>query len=119
MLFKGAKSIRPVYALNLVNKLMVQDIQDPGVQLIFNIVTSNVMEGTVLSTVVEEEPPTPIQYKDAAKALLDHDVNLVGVIKDGIPFLSFTDLDVEQGDSMFYIGLRRRTWREIAAMLTP
>ena len=119
VLFKGAKSIRPVYALNLVNKLMVQDIQDPGVQLIFNIVTSNVMEGTVLSTVVEEEPPAPIQYKDAAKALLDHDVNLVGVIKDGIPFLSFTDLDVEQGDSMFYIGLRRRTWREIAAMLTP
>ena len=117
VLFKGAKNIKPVFALNMVDKLMVQDLQDPGVQIILNIVTSNVIEGTLLSTVVEDEPANPMAYRQVAKILLDHDINLVGVIKDGIPHLSFVDLDVEHGDSMFYIAVRRREWSEIAPML--
>ena len=117
VLFKGAKNIKPVFALNMVDKLMVQDLQDPGVQIILNIVTSNVIEGTLLSTVVEDEPANPMAYRQVAKILLDHDINLVGVIKDGIPHLSFVDLDMEHGDSMFYIAVRRREWSEIAPML--
>ena len=118
VLFKGATNIKPVFALNMVDKLMVQDLQDPGVQLILNIVTSNVMEGTLLSTFVEREPASPIPYTQVAKTLLDHDVNLVGIIKDGIPHLSFVDLEIERGDSLFYIAVKRRAWSELAPLLS-
>lgn len=117
VLFKGARNIKPVFALNMVDKLIVQDLQDPGVQLILNIVTSNVVEGTLLSTHVEKAPATPIPYTQVAKALLDHDVNLVGIIKDGIPHISFLDLELERGDSLFYIAVKRRTWSELASLL--
>ena len=101
----------------MVDKLMVQDLQDPGVNLILNIVTSNVMEGTLLSTVVADDPANPMAYRQVAKILLDHDINLVGIIKDGIPHLSFIDLDMELGDSLFYIAVQRREWSEIAPLL--
>ncbi len=117
VLFKGARNIKPVFALNMVDKLMVQDLQDPGVQLILNIVTSNVMEGTLLSTVVEKDPASAIPYTQVAKALLDHDVNLVGIIKDGVPHLSFLELELERGDSLFYIAVKRHTWSELAGLL--
>ncbi len=118
VLFKGARNIKPVFALNMVDKLIVQDLQDPGVQLILNIVTSNVVEGTLLSTYVEKASASPIPYTQVAKALLDHDINLVGVIKDGIPHISFVELELERGDSLFYIGVKRRTWSELAPLLT-
>lgn len=118
VLFKGARNIKPIFALNMVNKLMVQDLQDPGVQLILNIVTSNVVEGTLLSTYVEKDPATPMPYTQVAKALLDHDINLVGIIKDGIPHISFLNLELERGDSLFYIAVKRRTWSELAPLLS-
>ena len=118
VLFKGATNIKPVFALNMVDKLIVQDLQDPGVQLILNIVTSNVMEGTLLSTYVEKAPATSMPYTQVAKLLLDHDVNLVGIIKDGIPHLSFVGLELERGDSLFYIAVKRRSWTELAPLLS-
>ncbi len=117
VLFKGARNITPVFALHAVDKLMVQDVQDPGVQLILSIITSNVLEGTLASTTVETAMESPLPYREAAKTLLNHDINLVGVIRNGIAHLSFRDVFVAENDAMFYIATERHSWKAIQSLL--
>ena len=85
VLFTESRRVSRVYTLQVANNLLVQEAQDPGVNLMTQAITSNVVEieETLASTTVEEDPERPLPYIDAAKRLLDHGVNLIGVVRDG------------------------------------
>ena len=113
LLFKGAKNVSLVYTFKLSNNLIVQEIQDPGVNLLTQAITSNQFEGTLDSTEVTEEVTVRSPYKDVAKRLLDFDINLVGVIRDGEVNVQFDNLmlaaeiDVRQKVRDIWVNVER------------
>lgn len=120
VLFNDFPNLSLVYTLQVANNLLVQEAQDPGVNLLTQVIISNVtdIEETLASTPVDAAPGADTSYTDVAKKLLDHGVNLVGVIRDGSIFVGFEDLTLAQGDSLVYISKTRHSRQEISALLS-
>ena len=45
--------------------------------------------------------------------MLDRDVNMVGVVRDGTVYLRFTDLFPLKGDVLVYIASSRLEWESV------
>ena len=116
VLFDLASEVSLVYTLKMANNMLVQEAQDPGVHALSQAITSNEMEGTLASTVAVSPPPG-MSYVDAAKALLDEDVNLVGVVRDGSVIASLVGQSMTGGDRLVYISKLQIGWSEIGPML--
>ncbi|MCH7652869.1 MAG: hypothetical protein IIB14_04255, partial [Chloroflexi bacterium] len=96
---------------------IVQEIQDPGGNLLKQAITSNQFEGTLDSTEVSEEVRVQSPYRDIAKKLLDFDINLVGVIRDGEVHVRLDNLALTQKDVLVYICSSRTDWPSLRALL--
>ena len=107
VLFEGMENVSLVFPLQLANNLLVQESQDPGVSLLTQVITSNKMEGTLLSTRLETVPERGVAYPDIAKRMLDRDVNLVGIVRGGTVHLRFTELFPVKDDVLVYIASSR------------
>ena len=117
ILFAGAKNVSLVRTLHLSNNLLVQEAQDPGVSLLTRAVTSNRIDGTLASTRVEDSSAGSLIYLEAAKKLLDKEINLIGVIRDGSVQFNFGNLTLTQNDSLVYISSSRLTWESLRPLL--
>ena len=117
-LFNVSDRVTLVYTMEIAHNIMVQEAQDTGVMLLTRAITSNEIEGTLSSTGVESAPSATTAYVSVAKDLLDHDVNLVGVVRDGAIKVSFEGLSMARGDRLVYISKSRRTWDAIERMLS-
>ena len=116
VLFDSSANLSLVHGIQVVNNLFVQESQDSGVMRLTLAMTSNQIERNLASTTVESPPPRTT-YKDAAKALLDHGVNLVGVIRGDSVHMDFDDIEVLRGDLLVYIGKSRLKPEEMDALL--
>ena len=117
LLFRGVKNLSLVYTFRMSNNLIVQEVQDPGVNMLTQAITSNQIEGTLVSTRVEGGVDRSLPYIEVAKRLLDHEVNLVGVIRDETVHVKFDNLDLAENDRLVYISSKRRGWQEIRSLL--
>ena len=117
VLFAGSKDVSLVHTLHLSNNLLVQEAQDPGVSLLTRAVTSNRIDGTLASTRVEDGSAGSVKYLEAAKKLLDKEINLIGVIRDGSVNCNFGSLTLTQNDSLVYISSGRLTWESLRPLL--
>ncbi len=117
LLFNGAKNVSLVYTFRMSNNLIVQEVQDPGVNLLTQAITSNQFEGTLDSTEVSDEVRLNSPYRDVAKRLLDFDINLVGIIRDGEVHVRFDNLALAQKDRLVYICSSRTDWPSLKALL--
>ena len=118
ILFNGTTNASLVYTFRMSNNLLVQEAQDPGVSLLTQTIVSNQVEGTLASTSVESAPEPPRSYRDVAMSLLEHDVNLVGVLRGEEVHLRFDEILLEQGDRLVYICPVRQDWETIRSFLT-
>ena len=120
VLFNISERVSLVYTTRLANNLLVQEAQDPGVHLLTQVITSNVteIEETVVSTTLTSVPEDPLPYTDAAKKLLDHGVNLMGVIREGAVIVGFQDLTIRRNDSLIYISKTRHSPQSLTALMT-
>ena len=118
LLFQGTNNVSLVYTFTLSNNLLVQEVQDPGVNLLAQAITSNQIEGTLSSTQVEDGAEVSMSYRDVAKKLLDSDVNLVGVIRDSDVLVQFDDLALARGDRLVYIASARLDWKSLYSCLS-
>ncbi len=110
LLFGDLQNISLVYTLRMAINLLIQETQDPGVNLLTQVMTSNRLDGTLASTRVNQPPDLPLSYANVAKRLLDDDVNLVGVIRGQEVHLKFGDLYPASGDLLVYISSSRLEW---------
>ena len=113
VLFEGMDNVSLVFPLQMANNLLVQESQDPGVSLLTQAITSNQVEGTLLSTRLEAVPDTHVPYPDIAKRMLDRDVNLVGIVRNGTVHLRFTELFPVKDDVLVYISSSRLEWEAV------
>ena len=74
LLFGDLKNISLVYTMQMAINLLIQETQDPGVNLLTQVMTSNRLDGTLASTRVNLPPDVPLSYASVAKSLLDDDV---------------------------------------------
>ena len=109
ILFNVSEHVSLVYTTRVANNLLVQEAQDPGVTLLTETITSNMteIEETVVSTTLKVRPAEDMSYTEAAKRLLDHGVNLVGVIRQGALIVGFDKMSLAEDDSLVYISKRR------------
>ena len=109
-----------MYTTRVANNLLVQEAQDPGVTLLTETITSNVteIEETVVTTKLKACPAVDMSYTEAAKRLLDHGVNLVGVIRQGALIVGFERLSLTEDDSLVYISRQRHTPAEITGFIS-
>ena len=117
LLFGDLQNISLVYTLQIANNLLIQETQDPGVNLLTQVMTSNRLDGTLASTRIDQPPDALLPYSGVAKSLLDDDVNLVGVIRGREVHLKFGDLYLASGDLLVYISTRRLEWSALRASL--
>ena len=117
LLFRGMENVSLVYTFRMSNNLLVQEAQDPGVNMLTQAITSNQIEGTLVSTRVEGAVDQPLPYREVAKQLLDHEVNLVGVIRGETVHVRFDGLDVIENDRLVYISSARHDWQAIRSLL--
>jgi Trk K+ transport system NAD-binding subunit len=113
VLFEGMKNTSLVFPLQMANNLLVQESQDPGVSLVAQVITSNKMEGTLLSIRLGDIPNHQVSYPELAKNMLDRDVNVVGIVRDGTVHLRFTDLFPLKDDVLVYIASSRLEWKSV------
>ncbi|MDP6513163.1 MAG: potassium channel family protein [SAR202 cluster bacterium] len=118
LLFRAAENVSLVYTFRMSNNLIVQEAQDPGVNMLTQAITSNQIEGTLASIRVENISEQALPYNEAAKRLLDHEVNLVGVIRGEDVHLRFDSLGLSRGDRLVYISSKRLDWRTIRSLLS-
>ena len=116
VLFDSTANLSLVHGIQVVNNLFVQESQDSGVTKLTLAMTSNEIETNLASTQVAAAPPQTT-YTDAAKALLDHGVNLVGVIRGESVHMDFDDIEVSRGDQLVYIGKSRLKPDEMADLI--
>ena len=116
ILFDSSANLSLVHGIQVVNNLFVQESQDAGVTRLTLAMTSNEIERNLASTTVQSAPPRTT-YTNAAKALLDHGVNLVGVIRNDSVHMDFDEIEVSQGDQLVYIGKSRLKPEEMAALI--
>ena len=117
LLFEGAKNVSLVYTFRMSTNLIVQEAQDPGVNMLTQAITSNQIEGTLVSTNVEPGEGLSLPYREVAKRLLDQDVNLVGVIRGDSVHVQFDTLALEEADRLVYICSARYDWQTIRSLL--
>lgn len=120
VLFTASERVSLVYTTRVANNLLVQEAQDPGVNLLTETITSNVtdIEETVVSTKMLTLPSVPISYTDAAKRLIDHNINLVAVIRQGSLAVGFEDMAMVEDDSLVYISKQRYTSSDVIGFIT-
>ena len=119
VLFEGMDNTSLVFPLQMANNLLVQESQDPGVSLLAQAITSNKMEGTLLSVRLRDVPDQHASYPHIAKNMLDHDINIVGVVRDGTVHLRFSDLYPKQDDVVVYIASSPLEWEAVQDSLSP
>ena len=119
LLFQATKNVSLVYTFTISNNLLVQEVQDLGVNLLAQAITSNQIEGTLSSTQVGDGVEASMSYRDVAKKLLDSDVNLVGVIRNGDVLVQFDNLALARDDRLVYIASSRLDWASLYACLSP
>ena len=117
LLFQGAKNASLVYSFRMSNNLIVHEVQDPGVNMLTHAITSNLIEGTLMSTMVTGNGAPSLPYRDVAKRLLDHDVNLVGVIRGKNVHVRFNDIALAENDRLVYICAMRHDWPALRSFL--
>ena len=118
LLFRGVENVSLVYTFRVSNYLMAHSAGDPGVVKLTQEIISNEIEGTLVSTMVEGGVEQSLPYIEAAKRLLDHDVNLVGVIRGENVHVRFQNLDLTENDRLFYISSSPHDWQAIRLFLS-
>ncbi len=119
ILFESSNCDSIILGQQIAGNLLVQEMDDPGAAKFIDVITSNQKGTTLFSTSIEEpQPPmyvgpTRIDYNSMAKALLDSDINLLGVERSGQVHTTFIGLHPQGEDILVYVADKRYTWKAL------
>ncbi len=112
MLFDSVHCDAIVFSLSISGNLLVQEVHDPGVAQMMDVITSN-LEGTTLFSTEVTEPTKEMSYNELAIRLLHKDINLVCVNRKDESLTSFVSLYPDSGDRAIYAASERLTWDDL------
>ena len=112
-LFRAVHCNAVVPGMRIIGNLLSQEISDPGIARMIDVITSNREGDTLYSTRVEQRMSDD-SYRDLAKRLLDRDVNVLCVNRGEDSHTQYARLRPEQGDIVIYVARRRLAWAELS-----
>ena len=115
MLFTSVRCDAIVFGLKIAGNLLVQEMNDPGVTQVIDVITSNLEGETLFSTRVDKRGSGKT-YGEMAKALIDKDVNLICINRGENTYTTYRSVRPEPGDFVIYIARRRLSWAELQNM---
>ncbi|MGK0173364.1 MAG: voltage-gated potassium channel, partial [Gammaproteobacteria bacterium] len=117
MLFRAVKCNAVVPGVRIIGNLLAQEMSDPGIAQMFDVITSNRIGDTVYSVPVSE-PAGELGYREMAKRLLDHDVNLLCVNRGEDSHTHYSQMNPQAGDTFIYVAPARLTWAKLLGLVS-
>ena len=114
LLFQSVQCTAVISSSKLCNNLLAQEVNDPGIAQMVDVITSNIRGATLYSTQVLE-PVLRASYNQIAKVLLDKDINLLCVNREDESHTSFRNLMPQVGDRVVYVAAERFDWPMLVA----
>lgn len=111
-LFNSVNCDSIVQGAKITDNLLVQEVSDPGIAQMIDVVTSNTKGMTLFSTEVPQAYPG-MEYNKIAKSLLDKDINILCVNRGIETYTSFRGLSPAEGDRIIYIAATRYNWNSL------
>lgn len=112
VLFRSVHCDAIVQGLKIADNLLIQEVHDPGVVQMADIITSNLKGATLFSSEVGDSLPE-IEYHEVIKRLLDKDINVLCINRGEESMTMFRQQQPQQGDRVIYVANHRRTWPEL------
>jgi voltage-gated potassium channel len=112
VLFDSVNCDAIVCSTKISGNLLSQEAHDAGVSRLIDSLTSNVTGNTLFAAEVAEDR-ADLCYRDLAKQLLDHDINLLCVNRGEESITSFVDVKPVSGDRAIYAATRRLPWAKL------
>ena len=106
-LFDSCNCDAVVLGMTIAGNLLVQEVHDPGIAQLVEVVTSN-RRGTTLFCVDVGDPG--IAYTELAKALLDHAINVMAVNRGTESITVLAGAESQAGDRLIYSAKQRHEW---------
>ncbi|MGK0204411.1 MAG: voltage-gated potassium channel [Planctomycetota bacterium] len=113
-LFMSVRCDAIVSGFSIAGNLLAQEIHDPGISRMIEVLTSNRKGATLFSTKVADGATGG--YANLAKSLLDHGINLLAVNRGTESLTDLGSIQPASGDSVIYAGRQRYTWQQLTAM---
>lgn len=111
-LFTGTDGmISVVCGLQIAGNVLVQELSDPGISMSLEEITSNLRGEIVFSTTVDGS--VDCDYTTLAKAMLDHNANLISVVRGKEAHHGFVGMRSQPGDRVVYVGDQRYVWPDL------
>ncbi|MGI9473234.1 MAG: ion channel [Rubripirellula sp.] len=111
-LFRSVNCDAIVEGLKIADNLIVQEVHDPGVAQMVDVLTSPTKGATLFSTKVDQSMPES-DYQSIVKGLLDQNVNVLAVTRGDETVTVFQGQRPRQGDRMIYVADQRRDWGQL------
>ena len=112
-LFEAVRCDAIVPGLQIAGNLLVQEVHDPGISQMIEVITSNRVGATVYSTRVEADAQET--YRALAARLLERNINLLAYARAGETFTEFPDAPPCADDRVIYIARQRQAWPALSA----
>jgi hypothetical protein len=106
-LFDSCNCNAVVLGMAIAGNLLVQEVHDPGIAQLVEVVSSN-RRGTTLFCIDVIEDAVP--YTPLAKGLLDHSINVMAVNRGTESLTVLTGLESQIGDRLVYSASQRLDW---------
>ena len=111
VLFRSAQCDSVVFSNQLIDNLLVQETQDPGVSSLVSAITDNGQGYTLYSVGVTDHFEAP--YSELAQKFAARSFNFLSVDRDGEQNMNFFEMKAKQGDRVIYLGTERQAWAEL------
>lgn len=112
-LFQAVRCDAVVSGLRITGNLLVQESRDPGISQVIDVITSNLQGDTLFSTQVTDPIPAK-HYGELAKVLLDHDINVLSIVRGDETFTTFGHVVPAKEDRIIYLAANREAWSSLA-----
>ena len=113
-LFRSTNCDAIVSAVKMAGNLLVQEIHDPGVTRVIEVLTSN-REGDTVYAAEVPEGATPVPATEFAVKLIEHDVNVLAIRRGETVITIFKGEHAKPGDRVVYVARQRKTWSQLTA----
>lgn len=113
-LFKSVRCDAIVSGFSIAGNLLAQEIHDPGISRMIEVLTSNRHGSTLYSAQVATGSTGG--YSELAKRLLDHGINLLAVNRANESLTDLSSIQAASGDNVIYASNKRYTWQQLTAM---
>lgn len=113
-LFRAVRCDAIVAGMRMAGNLLVQEMHDPGISRVMEVITSNRTGDTLFSTGVPEDGGG-VDYLALVQHLQAHNVNVIAINRGEDTLTTFCGVSSLPGDRLIYIARRRGTWAQLAS----